>query len=207
MAKQSGQFKRDSARRIARQVRRMEGMPLDTRASDPGEDRMLPCEFRRFVCKDALTPAEGNPGTTATAHLVVWNETDEEFEVKTDEDLEFEVRDSSGSRYAAAYDSTNWHRFIGWCVKAFDVPEWEIMYLPQWVMCKALTQGAVVAADATYTVDNVTVMYGTWPVSSGTDTLTVYNTFGDDIDDNAVVTIIWNQEQKRWETADITCPA
>ena len=74
-------------------------------------------------------------------------------------------------------------------------------------MCKALTKGEVDSTDTTYTVDNVKAMQGDSPVASASTELTVQNTFSDDIDDNAVVTITWNQEDDQWETADITCPS
>ena len=181
----------------------MEQTPYGPRQSSEAYGT-IPFQFRRFTPKTALTPAEGNPGTTATAYLVLWDDANSEYLVKTD--IEFEVRDPSGTRYAAAYDEANWHRFIGWAVKAFDLPEWEIFSLPQYVMCKATTKGAVDSGDGTYTVDNVTVKYGANPVTAASDELTVYNIFGDDIDDNAVVTIAWNPEEGRWETEDITCP-
>ena len=202
MPLRSGKIERESARRIFEQTRRGEQTPQRAPHHGPPAHG-VPFQFRRFTCKDALTPAEGNPGTTATAYLVLWNDTSEEYEVKTD--VEFEVRDPSGTRYAAAYDEDNWHRFIGWAVKAFDLPEWEIFYLPQYVMCKGLTKGAVDPGDGTYTVDNVTVKYGANPVTAASDELTVSNIFGDDIDDNATVTFAWRAGV--WETEDITCPA
>ena len=204
MARDNGTFDKDSARRIADVVRRIERTPFGrkSRRRDGGDD---PFQFRRFTLKDALSPTEGNGGTTATAHLVTWDGANSKFEVNTD--VEFEVRDPSGCRYGQAYNENEWHWFVGLCIKPFDMPEWEILSLPQWVLCRALTKGAVADSDATYTVDNVKVMHGAWPVDDAADELTVQNTFDDEIDDNAVVTIAWNAEQGQWETADVTCPA
>lgn len=76
-----------------------------------------------------------------------------------------------------------------------------------YAQCNALAKGAVSSGDSTYTVDNVTPLFGSSPVTSSSDEITVRNRYADDLDDNAKVSIIWNQTDGEWQTGQITCPA
>lgn len=202
--RRKGTFTRDSARRIARQVRRMEARPDSPVVPQvaPGSD--VPFQFRRFTLKDALSATHENPGGTAVAHLVTWNGQSGLYEVQTD--IEFDVRDPSGDRYGIAYDEQKWDRFIGWCVKPFDLPEWEIVSLPIYQICNATVKGDV-AEGASYVVDNVVPLFGASPVADSEEEVSVTNRYGDALDDNAAVSIEFNGATLAWQTGQITCPA
>jgi hypothetical protein len=78
---------------------------------------------------------------------------------------------------------------------------------PAPTICEGLAVGAVADTDGTYSVDNVKALSGLVPVANSSATLTVQNTFSDDIDDNGKVFFAWHESRNRWETLDVTCPA
>ena len=66
--------------------------------------------------------------------------------------------------------------------------------------CTALLAGAMAATNSTRTVDHVVpIDDSASPVSSDTDTLTVYNTLRDAGPDNAVCRIEYNRATSQWE--------
>lgn len=210
MAEEAGRVSTSAFKRIVAATKRVEATPFASgESSRPSISSVYIAKLRRFTCKTCLSPIASaeTPTSEATAHPVYWDSDDSEYKVAIEEDYEFKVIDPSGERYCPAYDEDKWQWFIGWCCAAPDTDGWEIVSVPQWQLCKAQTAGAVANSDTSYTVDHVKPLFGTRATLSDSDTLTVQNTFGDEIDDNATVTISWNAPEALWETADVTCPA
>ena len=85
-----------------------------------------------------------------------------------------------------------------------------VIQRPVITICRGLAKGAVEAAAASYTVDNVTAETGLTPVASSSDELTVYvstNTNAPAIDDNANVRFHWSDADNKWYQDDAECPA
>jgi len=198
--KRAGRFELESARRIARQTRRMEGAPLPADVPQTAPILEVPFLFRRFTLKEALG-ADG-----ATAYLVKYDSDEEKYVADTD--IEFTVRDPTATLHGVAYDADNEDLMVvGWAIKPFDCPEWEIVYLPEYQLCTAEPTGAVKSGDGSFTVDTVAPVFGANPVTAATDTLTVHNIYEDDIDAAVTITIVYNATEERWEVANIICPA
>ena len=80
----------------------------------------------------------------------------------------------------------------------------------QITVCRGKAVGAVSAAAASFTADNVTAETGLSPVANSSATLTVYvttNTNAPAMDDNANVRFHWSSADDKWYLDDGECPA
>ena len=113
-------FTTSSAQRIAKAVRRVEGL-LRTLTSKPLPKRgPVPFLFRRFELKEDLAEDDH-----ATAHPMFFDYDEEDWEADYDESLEFEVydfiREWSGSAGARGY-AIKMHDFEHWEVLVMECP-------------------------------------------------------------------------------------
>jgi len=193
-------FDRDSARRIGRVVRHVERSIAPTRAGARGRTpEILPPPYRRFEMTAALSL-----GGSATA---TWIQSDGTHIQVDSADVTFTANDFQGQFSKPATTATA----TGAKGLALRLPDpdgevWEIVSMNTPMHFNALAKGAV-AGEATYTVDNLEPLYGCYShVVDADEEVTVTNRFGDDLDDNAKVTITWNGTQEEFQTADGTCP-
>lgn len=97
-----------------------------------------------------------------------------------------------------------------WAVHDVAAKRWEVvMQSVGYDRCTALAKGAITGVG-TKTVDNVSVIRGTSPLSDPTSTteeLSVENPHTYDVDDNGLVRIEWNETNEVWEIYQATCPA
>lgn len=114
-------FTTESAKRIAKVVRRVERMPVNR---DPGRSRNsgpVPFLFRRFELK-----TDFSPGDTASVYPVYHD--GEDWVTDTDEDHEFTVHDFlSQWEGNGRSGETAGHR--GYAIKMHDFADWEILIL------------------------------------------------------------------------------
>lgn len=77
-------------------------------------------------------------------------------------------------------------------------------------MIRGTLVGAMTSGDATWTIDNISVVSGGDPratVGSSSEAKTVYNLHEWDGDDDAIAVAVWNDTESRWELIQVTCPA
>lgn len=109
---------------------------------------------------------------------------------------------NAGGKYGQQYYGLAQRDKFGvwWLVKVWSYLE---------IKCQA-KGGGQQQSGSTITVDHVTVVHGVSPLDDPDDTteeLTVYNIFGDTLDDDVVLTCHYNESNDHWEVADVTCPA
>ncbi len=159
--------------------------------------------LRRFSMTAALTL-----GGSATTNLQVWDSVGEEY-ADDDEETEFTVYDfhnkfSKPATTAGADGALGVARF--WA----DRGVWEIvsMSTPMYFKARVDEAGDVASSDGSFDVDNFTPLFGCYShVVDSAEEVVVQNTFSDDIDNNAWVTVTWNATDEQFEIADATCPA
>ena len=157
-------------------------------------------EYRRFEMTEALTL-----GGSATVEQVFWDDPDYDTEPDGDDPVEFDVYDFH-NKFSKPETTSGADGAMGIARKWSDSTRWEIVSMDVPSILKATTKGAVLATDATFTVDNATRVQGYSHVLNSSEEITVNNTFGDAIDDDAVVTIYWNETTGEWDCDNITCP-
>jgi len=159
-----------------------------------------PAQFRRFEMTAALSL-----GNSAEALLLVWDSDAEEYTEDADE-TEFTIHDFQ-KKFSKPATTVGAEGAFGTARKWPDSGRWEIVSMDVPSILKATTKGAVLATDATFTVDNVTRVQGYSHVLDSSEEITVNNTFGDALDDDAVVTIYWNETTNEFDCDNITCPS
>jgi len=176
-----------------------------SRQSGRWESLAPPLSVWRFELKDTLAP-----GGQATAYLLedlsgtLTPNTNIEFEVY-DRHSEFRGRARNAGVCAGSRGRA---RYFG------DSQLWEIEKLqPHATMIRALVNeaGGVADTDATYNIDNVTIMQpvdtALFMSSDGTAPTEANNQADGELDNNAVVILGWNDEQEDWDTFVGPCPA
>jgi hypothetical protein len=81
-----------------------------------------------------------------------------------------------------------------------------VVRTPEAFMVKGETTANVANTADNFTIDNVTMQSGLNVVSGSSTNLTIQNIFQDKIDEDNIVTAVWNHSLDVWECQDITCP-
>ena len=167
--------------------------------------QILPEPFRHFELKTALTP-----GGSATAHPQDWNGT--AYVTDTAAAREFTVEDVRVIFRGRGKDLLA-DPLAGSMGKAvLRNGQWEIDELtPHALKLSVAVDDAtdVASGDASFNVDTAVVMQPTGAIIVDHDPaadFTVYNVYADDLNDDAYITVEWNEATDHWEVANITCP-
>ena len=203
------QFDKQSAKRIAKVVQRVERGVQGSTYREPrrtpqilgGGSNLHP----HFELKTALTP-----GGVATAYLRRYSSVSDVY--VTDTDTEFIVSDVEGlyrGRAKGAFSSPHDLGSIGEARYFAESNRFEIERMQPhalWLVGDVYADFAT--SDSTFEVDGIEIAFPIGSIITDTDpaaNITVHNIHGWDGDANDKAEVRWNEEQTRWECTELDC--